>query len=170
MKPKPPHRLRPMGPEDIGAVAWIESVAMGVARRDEAWHTMLTHPAYRSRVLEETGPEAAHVVGFVTFSVAGGEGGILNMAVAPEARRRGYGRELLMAVLEGCRAERARSIYLEVRRHNRGARALYVATGFVQVGERPGYYTGPADDALVMRLDLKPYADARRPEAPAPEA
>jgi len=79
---------------------------------------------------------------------------ILNLAVAPEYRRRGLASRLLGLVLKiGKRLGVAR-VFLEVRESNVAARALYCRQGFGQVGVRKGYYPDNMEDALVQRLDL----------------
>ena len=82
---------------------------------------------------------------------------LLTIAVRPTERRRGLGRRLLTAVIEGAREAGARTLFLEVGADNPPARALYEAMGFRVVGRRAAYYRrgeGPAADALVMRLSL----------------
>ena len=94
------------------------------------------------------------VLGYCVLRRVAGELEIHNVAVAPEARRRGLARLLLGVVL--ARAARAGSerALLEVRAGNAPAQALYEGLGFREVGRRPGYYSQPADDALVLALEL----------------
>ncbi len=51
-----------------------------------------------------------------------------------------------------------RELYLEVRVSNTAAQRLYERYDFEEVGRRPGYYTSPVEDAIVMRkrLDDRP--------------
>lgn len=77
-----------------------------------------------------------------------------SVAVKEEARRSGIGRRLCEAVVVWCRAEGAAEVELEVRASSAGAIGLYEGLGFVGAGLRRGYYRDPADDALLMRLDL----------------
>jgi [ribosomal protein S18]-alanine N-acetyltransferase len=77
-----------------------------------------------------------------------------SVAVKAEARRGGIGRRLCKAVIDWCRVEGAAAMELEVRAGSGGAIGLYEGLGFVRVGVRRGYYRDPADDALLMRLDL----------------
>jgi ribosomal-protein-alanine N-acetyltransferase len=44
--------------------------------------------------------------------------------------------------------------YLEVRRSNTAALALYTGFGFVQTGIRKGYYPDNKEDALLFSLNL----------------
>jgi ribosomal-protein-alanine N-acetyltransferase len=57
-------------------------------------------------------------------------------------------------VIDWCRAQGAEAVELEVRASSAGAIALYAGLGFVGVGRRPKYYSGPEDDAVLMRLEL----------------
>jgi len=51
------------------------------------------------------------------------------------------------------RAVGARRATLEVRESNAGARRLYERLGFYVGGRRPGYYTSPVEDALILWWD-----------------
>jgi ribosomal-protein-alanine acetyltransferase len=89
------------------------------------------------------------VLGFIAFRQAGeGEAEILNLAVAPESRRRGVATLLVEEVV----ARRPGALFLEVRSSNMAARNFYQKLGFTEVGLRRGYYQSPADDGIVMRL------------------
>lgn len=94
------------------------------------------------------------VIGFVVGKVAGDLAELESVAVDLRMRRGGVGRALCGAVIEWCRGERAAAMELEVRAVSAGAIGLYRGLGFVSVGRRPLYYSGPADDAVLMRLDL----------------
>lgn len=95
--------------------------------------------------------------GFALGRVVAGEAELLSLAVAPEARRQGFGRALLAAFeaeAGTCGATRA---FLEVAEDNRAARALYLAAGWRESGRRKAYYRrpdGPACDALVCEKKL----------------
>ncbi len=77
-----------------------------------------------------------------------------SVAVDAAVRRLGVGRTLCKAVVEWCRGLSAVMVELEVRAGSAGAIPLYEGLGFVAVGRRRGYYRDPADDALLMRLEL----------------
>jgi [ribosomal protein S18]-alanine N-acetyltransferase len=80
---------------------------------------------------------------------------IQTIAVAPDARRLGLGRALLVALLDEARARQARDVFLEVRADNPSARALYDSLGFEQIAVRPRYYQPDGVDAQIMRLGLR---------------
>lgn len=77
-----------------------------------------------------------------------------SVVVASAARRAGLGRALCAAVLDWSRERHATEVLLEVRASSATAIALYRSLGFSQVGQRPRYYSNPADDALILRLPL----------------
>jgi ribosomal-protein-alanine N-acetyltransferase len=98
------------------------------------------------------------VVGFAVGKVAGrgteSVAELESVAVAISARRLGVGRTLCEAVAAWCQEQGAAALELEVRAASEGAVALYRGLGFVAVGRRRGYYSDPADDAVLMRLEL----------------
>jgi len=82
---------------------------------------------------------------------------LLNITIAPAARRRGHARRLLGELARLCRARGASRLWLEVRESNGDAREVYLRLGFAQVGRRKAYYPAPdgrREDAIVMSLDL----------------
>lgn len=94
-------------------------------------------------------------IGFAAASLALDSADILDVAVVPEARRRGIGRKMLLCLLELLKKDGARSVYLEVRASNASAIALYSSLGFVPCGVRKNYYSSPREDALVYVLEFK---------------
>jgi ribosomal-protein-alanine N-acetyltransferase len=69
-------------------------------------------------------------------------------------RRRGVGRLLMEAILEGAVCAGAEAMDLEVAVDNQQAQAFYREAGFVETGRLTGYYLG-ALDALTMRKLLR---------------
>ena len=91
--------------------------------------------------------------GFLLGRALAGEAELLTLAVDPDRRRQGAGRRLLAQFEASARRMGADTAFLEVAAGNVAARALYAAGGWLEAGRRPRYY-GPAEDAIVMRLDL----------------
>ncbi len=77
---------------------------------------------------------------------------LLNITVAPAARRQGHARRLLGELEAAARRLGAWHVWLEVRESNGEARRAYQRLGFAHVGVRRGYYPAPAgrEDAVVM--------------------
>ncbi|OQW60090.1 MAG: hypothetical protein A4S17_10920 [Proteobacteria bacterium HN_bin10] len=100
--------------------------------------------------------DGAEAQGFVMGWAAGGDAEVLTVAVAPEARRKGFGAALVTAVGVAAHARGAATIHLEVAEDNFAARALYAKLGYAESGRRRAYYAGVggAVDAIVMRCAL----------------
>lgn len=82
---------------------------------------------------------------------------LLLLGVTPAARRRGLGAKLLKRFSVTARARGARRLLLEMRCGN-PAEALYLAFGFVPVGERRNYYRatdGERFDAVTFAWDCE---------------
>jgi ribosomal protein S18 acetylase RimI-like enzyme len=77
-----------------------------------------------------------------------------SVAVAEVFRGVGIGRALCAAVITWARDRGALSLELEVRSRSSVPIALYTSLGFTRSGRRAAYYRDPADDALLMRLEL----------------
>ena len=75
---------------------------------------------------------------------------ILNLAVHPDFRRKGIGRELLRQLLSTGYRKGATHALLEVRVSNAAAQELYRSFGFQQVGIRKAYYADNREDALLL--------------------
>jgi ribosomal-protein-alanine N-acetyltransferase len=91
--------------------------------------------------------------GFVMARKAATEAEILTLVVAPEHRRQGVARDLVINVLQACPAMQTERLFLEVAEDNHAAKGLYEGLGFIEVGRRKGYYIrgeAPPVDAVVM--------------------
>lgn len=94
--------------------------------------------------------EHDRLIGFCSFWLVLDELHINNLAVLPEYRRQGVASALLLRTLREGGRRGARRATLEVRRSNEAAQRLYERMGFAVAGIRRGYYTHPAEDALVL--------------------
>jgi ribosomal-protein-alanine N-acetyltransferase len=81
---------------------------------------------------------------------------VMNIAVAPQFRRRGIATALLQKFFELTDDGSRRGYTLEVRVSNAGAIKLYERLGFTARGTRRGYYTDNREDALIMWRDAEP--------------
>ena len=93
--------------------------------------------------------------GFIAARTVLDEAEVYNVAVSPAFRRRGVASGLLRSLTELLRDRNVTRVYLEVRARNEGAVKLYEKHGFMPAGLRKGYYEMPADDAVLMTLDLE---------------
>ena len=78
---------------------------------------------------------------------------LMNVAVAPEQRRRGVASGLITKLMAETGEGGDLPITLEVRVSNREAIAMYEGLGFRSAGVRPRYYQDNDEDALIMWLD-----------------
>ncbi|MGH8204050.1 MAG: ribosomal protein S18-alanine N-acetyltransferase, partial [Steroidobacteraceae bacterium] len=124
-----------MAQADLPRVAALERESYTFPWNDQIFADCL-RVGYHCVVVET----AAGVVGYGVLSMGAGEAHVLNLCVAEEWRRRGVGRGLLLALLAYARDRGVRDAFLEVRRSNRSAIALYHHLGFECVGTRRGYY------------------------------
>lgn len=94
--------------------------------------------------------EDSLLVGAALLEVLVPESELHSLAVLPGKRRRGLGAALLKSALSAARKRGATEMFLEVRRSNQAAIALYERAGFAALSVRRGYYSHPREDALVM--------------------
>ena len=102
------------------------------------------------------------LLAYCSFQTVVAEMHIHNLAVDPARQGLGLGRKLLeLSLAVGARRGAERAL-LEVRQSNWAAQRLYRSLGFQGVAVRRGYYTHPAEDALILeKRDLS--AAGRRP-------
>lgn len=167
--------LRPATIDDLPAIMDLERRSFPTdAWSEQTMGTEITsdHNIY---LVEEQG---GAVIGYggVRALRGGSDADIQTIALDPDWRGRGIGRELLRALIAAARYRGAREVFLEVRADNPSAEGLYLAEGFVEFGRRPRYYQPDDVDAIVMRLDLRareaglPHASPAAPASPAPPA
>jgi ribosomal-protein-alanine N-acetyltransferase len=106
--------------------------------------------------LSSTAPKRT-VTGYIVFWLVADEMHILNLAVAPDSRRRGIARRLVLAGIKHAHAKGARRAFLEVRASNIAAQKLYSSLGFMGTFLRRDYYDSPVEDAVVMTLEQRAF-------------
>jgi ribosomal-protein-alanine N-acetyltransferase len=144
--------VSPMFPSDLDGVLAIEQASFCVPwSRESFLFELQANPYARNFVMRSGEP----IVAFACVWVVDDELKINNIAVDPGERRRGHGAALLRWILDHGRSVGCTEATLEVRPSNLGARALYAAHGFEEVGRRKGYYRDTHEDAILMVLDLQ---------------
>ena len=150
--------LRPMGRDDVNAVAALEEALFGA----EAWSAELltteatTDPASRYYIVADDDGVIAGYGGLL--AQRGGQADVLTLAVAEDRWGEGIGGALLDGLLAEARQRGCTEIFLEVRVDNDRAQRLYRRRGFADIGIRRAYYQPSGTDALVMRLIQEPPA------------
>jgi ribosomal-protein-alanine N-acetyltransferase len=157
-KPEQTFLIRRMTQEDLPAVMELEKASFRSPWSFELLQRELTHDWSVIFLLEEPLPEGSRrLLGISIFWIVHDEVHVLNVATAPEHRRRGVGRTLMEATLAEGQARKCSLATLEVRKSNEPAVLLYKSFGFRPVGVRPNYYVDegqPPEDAVVMVLDF----------------
>jgi ribosomal-protein-alanine N-acetyltransferase len=144
--------ILPARQADLAAVFRIAEASFPIPWPLEELHKELSRPFSALRVLRPC--KGARVAAFLNHWRVADELQLMNVAVAPDHRRRGYGNALLRDLLHLAGIEAISAITLEVRRSNVAAIRLYERHGFQRVGLRPRYYSDNGEDALVMRRSL----------------
>ena len=147
-----PARIRTMAHEDISQVSDVERRSYEFPWSHGIFRDCLL-AGYHCIVIERD----EQVVGYSILSVAAGEAHILNLCVDPSFRQRGYGEQLLNAIIEHAEAVGVQEMFLEVRPSNEKAIGLYSKKGFRKIAYRPAYYqaTEGREDAAVYAKNLK---------------
>ena len=139
--------FRDMSAADLAAIFAIEQVS---------------HPSpWPMRGLEES--LAAHkgivlcdenerLLGYAFVQKIVDEAHLLDIAIAPSERGKGYGRLLMLHLMESVMTTGISLWFLEVRASNTGAIGLYTSLGFNEMGLRRNYYRDAqgSEDAVLM--------------------
>ena len=158
------YSIRPMKREDLSAVAELEKVCFS-----EPWSlALLSDSLHRKEYLflvaeaeEESGIK--RIAGYLGARIVLDEMEIANVAVFPEYRKRGIGEAMMTELLSLATEQELYGVTLEVRISNETAIRLYEKLGFVREGIRPGFYSKPVEDALILwyypKKDQEPKQD-----------
>ena len=161
--PRPPartiagHTLRPMTLSSLEGVVALETEVYPFPWTRGNFVDSLA-AGYVAWTLNGSGGE---LLAYCVAMRGAGEMHLLNITVAPAARRHGHARRLLDALVAECRDVEAERLWLEVRLANVDAQRTYLRLGFTKVGVRKGYYPAPAgtrEDAVVMSRIIGPVA------------
>lgn len=115
---------------DLGALPVPRSVIEGIARHQQQLQVdeyALRYPAAETWLLTD----GKGAVGRVVLDWTSDTLRVVDLAVAPHARRHGVARTVLGALQDACLGQR--TMTLRVRCENTAARALYAACGFTVV-------------------------------------
>ena len=133
---------------DLVDILRIENQSFSTPWSEKSFRMSLDNPITQGIVKILDGK----VAGYALYSILFEDGELYNIAVSPEMRNRGVGKDLLQAVISDSFARRAEVLRLEVRVSNAAARHLYETNGFKTEGIRKNYYQNPTEDAILMHL------------------
>jgi len=135
--------IRPPAEGECALAAEIEKTCLSTAWTEEQIRTRSPETVYLM-VFEDGVP-----VGILSASLSLYDGEILNLAVSPAYRGKGYAQALLEALF--ARTAGLEALFLEVAESNLTAQRVYERNGFSVVGRRNGFYGG--EDALLMKKE-----------------
>ena len=141
--------IEPMNASHVSQIAQLEKRCFTDPWSEKSIASELENPLSLWLVAVDGG----QLIGYVGSQTVLGETDMMNLAVAPEVRRQGTGRALVLALVDALTEKGSHSLMLEVRVSNTPARTLYESLGFSQVGRRPKYYVNPKEDALILRKE-----------------
>ncbi len=143
--------IRRLGLSDLGEIEKIEREAYPTPWSRSMFAGELAKPSSIS--LGAVEPGTGRLVGYLITSRYVDAWHVMNVAVAPEDRRRGIATSLLDELFRLTMNDARRGYTLEVRVSNASAISLYERLGFATTGLRRGYYTDNREDALIMWKD-----------------
>ena len=153
-----PYSIEPMRVQDLDEVCIIEEIT-GLNRwgYDAYERELLKNPDSIMLTARNTNLHAPDhdVIGFFAGWVVEDELHVNNIASHPDHRRMGIALSLMETAISEARLRGVAFVLLEVRASNSPAQTLYRKMGFRFVGKRPDYYRSPAEDAMLMKLDLE---------------
>ena len=142
--------LRPMVASDSDAVVQIQMASPEIAQWTARDYIKFPTTGMAAWVAETEGL----IAGFLVARRIAGELEILNLAVRPDARRRGIGNALIQSAFAWGKQLDAKNAYLEVRASNQVALEFYKRHQFQETGRRRLYYSNPVEDALVLTAHI----------------
>ena len=148
-------QIRPMQMDDLPAVIALDQQSFSLPWPESSFKFEIeSNPLARCWVAEwSQGEESPLVVAMIVIWLIIDEAHVATIAVDPEFRRQGIARRLLaFALIDAYHAGMAKS-FLEVRRGNKAAIAMYELFGYREVGVRRRYYQDNGEDAVLMDLD-----------------
>lgn len=136
--------IRPLSAEDIDTL-----VAMESANQPRPWTEGVFNDELEAESRIYLGVvDGDSLYGFGGMIISGDEAHVTNLLVAPDQRRKGLARRLMVSLIDAALDKGARHLTLEVRSRNRAGISLYQRFGMAPVGVRKGYYGD--DDALIL--------------------
>jgi [ribosomal protein S18]-alanine N-acetyltransferase len=151
--------LRLGTPEDIPRLLELAQKSATAAHWSLADYEHLFAPKIVQKSCLLVAETAGTVNGFLVARGLEGDWEIENIVVSPDFRRQGLGTELMRgflghAVGSHVPGTAVKTVHLEVRESNLAAQELYKTLGFANIGRRKSYYSGPPEDAILLKLSF----------------
>jgi ribosomal-protein-alanine N-acetyltransferase len=143
-----PITIRPLSYSDLPQVIAIERRAFPTPWSLAMFVLELSKPSGVCLAAVDAESPERSIVGYLICSRYADVWHLMNIAVNPVSRRRGYATGLLEEMLRKAGPDEAYT--LEVRTSHAPAIRLYERFGFRSAGTRPRYYHDTGEDAMIM--------------------
>lgn len=141
-------RFEPLAERHFPAILEIERKSQSSPWSEQSFRNELDH-AHGVFIVALVGLD---LLGFAGEWILADEAHITTIAVDPDHRKKGLGRQLMEELLDRAIERGAVCSTLEVRASNEAALKLYEDLGYVRAGVRKAYYPDNKEDAVVMWL------------------
>ncbi len=142
-----------LGEKDIDDILAIEQVSFSEPWSKDLFAMEFSTPLSLG-IGARMGNERGLLTGYLFLWFIMDEVQIHTIATHPALRGQQIASCLLSVGLQLARQKEAKWASLEVRPSNLAAKKLYQKFGFYEVGRRPGYYSSPREDAVLMNANL----------------
>ena len=142
-----------MKKEDVDQVLALEQISFTMPWSRNLFLSEFRSPLVSTLMVALADAPKRTVIGYIVFWNVADEMHILNLATAPEFKRQGIAKKLVLAALKRAYQKGAAKAFLEVRASNAAAQKLYSSLGFTGTSVRREYYEDPVEDAVVMTLE-----------------
>lgn len=133
-----------MTKEDAGELEALDKLCFSVPWSEKSFIEEAENPLATYFVAKENN----EIIGYGGIWQVQDEGQITNIAVHPDARKKGIASAILEKLIG--EAKSSERIVLEVRESNIAAICLYEKFGFKNCGIRKNFYHSPAENGIVM--------------------
>ena len=142
--------ITPLTPADLPGIWVIEQTLVGPWTYGQLESELTIGHGWQLVAKDVSG----QVLGYLFGSTVIDEAEIRKIAVSRAHRRQGIAHHLLSAACQHLNRLSVTSCFLELRASNLPALHLYQKNGFQVIGQRRGYYSLPAEDAIVLKKSL----------------
>lgn len=143
---------RPASEEDLEQVVKIEAYCNRPPWSHESFRAELKKEFSNFWVLSDDESDQ-QVIAYAVFSFDGKQAHLQTLGVDREFRRKGHGKKFLRYLINYVLRKKGESIYLELRKSNTAALALYQSLGFVVIRNVKNLYPD-GEDAFAMLFKM----------------
>ena len=140
--------IKIFAPEHIPEAAEIERLCFSEPWSESALSYMCT--SQNTRAVAVIDKECGRLAAYGGAQYILDEANIVNIATHPDYRRRGCATAVMHALEAFFKENGIENVYLEVRKSNASAQALYTKEGYAPCGIIKNYYRFPSEDAVEM--------------------